>query len=150
MEELSGAELIRIDRVLESRKVTNCLPPDLMVSADAVLFEQVLWNLLENAWTYTPAGSTISIAAREDDEEVAIAISDSGPGFSSGEELLVWEKFYHGRTAGARRAGRGLPICRAIVTAHGGRIDATNHPEGGAVIRIRLTQPGPPPEVPVD
>lgn len=150
LEELTGAALTRLDRVLESRKVTTRLPPALMVSVDAVLFEQVLWNLLENASKYTPAGSPISIAAWEDNEEVAIEISDSGPGFASGEELLVWDKFYRGRAAGARGAGLGLPICRAIVTAHGGRIDAANQPEGGAVIRIRLPQPGPPPEVPVD
>jgi two-component system, OmpR family, sensor histidine kinase KdpD len=150
LEELTGAALTRLDRILEGRNVTTSLSPDLMVSVDAVLFEQVLWNLLENASKYTPAGSPISIAAWEDNEEVAIEISDSGPGFASGEELLVWDKFYRGRAAGARGAGLGLPICRAIVTAHGGQIDAANQPEGGAVIRIRLPQPGPPPEVPVD
>jgi two-component system sensor histidine kinase KdpD len=150
LEELTGAALTRLDRVLEGRNVTTSLPPDLMVSVDAVLFEQVLWNLLENASKYTPPGSPISISAREQNREVVIEISDSGPGFAPGEESLIWDKFYRGRAAGARGAGLGLPICRAIVTAHGGRIDATNHPEGGAVIRIRLPQPGPPPEVPVD
>ncbi|MBK9168547.1 MAG: sensor histidine kinase KdpD [Bryobacterales bacterium] len=150
LEELTGAALTRLGRVLEGRKVTTSMPADLMVFVDAVLFEQVLWNLLENASKYTPAGSPISIAAWEHNKEVAIEISDSGPGFASGEEHLVWDKFYRGRAAGARGAGLGLPICRAIVTAHGGRIEAANRPDGGAVIRIQLSQPGPPPEVPVD
>lgn len=153
VEELLGAALNRLERVLEGRTVSTSVDPHVMVSVDGVLFEQVFWNVLENATKYTPAGSPLSIAAwaegQREQSVVVIEVSDSGPGFVPGEENLVWEKFYRGRNAGVRGAGLGLPICRAIVMAHGGTIQAVNRPEGGGMIRIRLPQPGPCPEVPL-
>lgn len=157
LEELVGAALTRLERVLEFRPVQVEIPSGLWVSGDDVLLEQVVWNVLENAAKYSPAGSPIRIHARAADAlgdhgGVEIEIRDSGPGFAAGEEQLVWDRFYRGKQAAAagaiRGAGLGLPICRAIVTAHGGRIEAANHPGGGAVIRLWLPHPEPPPEVP--
>ncbi len=157
LEELVGAALTRLERVLEVRPVQVEIPSGLWVSGDDVLLEQVVWNVLENAAKYSPAGSPIWIHARAadglgDHGGVEIEIRDSGPGFAAGEEQLVWDRFYRGKQAAAagaiRGAGLGLPICRAIVTAHGGRIEAANHPGGGAVIRLWLPHPEPPPEAP--
>lgn len=148
LEEIVGAALTRLDRVLEDRTVTTDLPTGLMVSVDDVLIEQVIWNILDNAAKYTPASSPIGLSAKAQDAGVTIEISDSGPGFAPGEEKLIWEKFYRGRTDGARGAGLGLAICRAIVAAHEGRIEAQNRPEGGALVRIWLPAEGEPPQVP--
>lgn len=150
LEEIVGAALTRLERVLEGRQVTTGLPSNLMVSADDVLLEQVIWNVLENAAKYTPEGSPITITARGQDGGVIIEIADSGPGFAPGEEQRIWDKFYRGKTEGTRGAGLGLAICRAIVAAHGGRIEAENLPQGGAVIRIWLPGAGDPPEAPYD
>jgi two-component system sensor histidine kinase KdpD len=148
LEEIVGAALTRLDRVLESRPVTTELPLGLMVFADAVLLEQVIWNVLENAAKYTPEGTPIAIAARAQNDGVTIEIADSGPGFTPGEEQRIWDKFYRGRTEGTRGVGLGLAISRAIVIAHGGRIEAENRPQGGALIRIWLPNKGSPPEAP--
>jgi two-component system sensor histidine kinase KdpD len=149
LEEIVGAALTRLDRVLEGRPVTTQIPPDLMVSVDDVLFEQVIWNVLENAAKYTPAGSPITLTARAENGGVTVEIADAGSGFAPGEEQRIWDKFYRGRTEGTRGAGLGLAICRAIVVAHGGRTEAENRPQGGALIRIWLPNEGSPPEVPV-
>jgi two-component system sensor histidine kinase KdpD len=149
LEEIVGAALARLERVLDHRPVATHLPPALMVSVDDVLFEQVMWNVIENASKYSPAGSPVAVAARAQNGGVAIEITDSGPGFAPGEEKLIWEKFYRGRIEGTRGAGLGLTICRAIVEAHGGAMEAENRPQGGALIRIWLPNVGTPPEVPV-
>ncbi|MCZ2076589.1 MAG: sensor histidine kinase KdpD [Bryobacterales bacterium] len=148
LEEIVGSALSRLERVLKGRPVTTELPSGLMVSADDVLLEQVIWNVLENAAKYTPEGTPIELAAHAQNGGVTIEISDSGPGFTPGEEQRIWDKFYRGRTEGTRGAGLGLTICRAIVIAHGGRIEAENRPQGGAVIRIWLPNTGSPPEAP--
>lgn len=147
-EEVVGAALTRLERTLEGRPVSTESPPGLMVWADDVLLEQVIWNVVENAAKYTPEGSPITLAAHKQNGGVTIEIADSGPGFRPGEEKRIWEKFYRGRTEGTRGAGLGLSICRAIVEAHGGRIEAENRPQGGALIRIWLPHAGNPPEAP--
>ncbi|HRI68406.1 MAG TPA: ATP-binding protein, partial [Polyangium sp.] len=107
-------------------------------SVDPVLFEQVFVNLLENAARYTPAGSSLEVMARKVEEMMVIEIRDSGRGFEPGTEERVFEKFFRGKHAGNGGAGLGLPICRAIVEAHGGTIRAENRTTGGAVVRIVL------------
>jgi two-component system sensor histidine kinase KdpD len=139
LEEIAGAALQRLDGQLQGRDVTVQLPDNLaLVYVDDVLVGQVFTNLLENAAKYTPPGSPIEIAAREQGQAVQVEVRDHGPGFKSGEEERIFEKFYRSRTGGARGAGLGLAICRAVVEAHGGSIEAWNHPQGGAVFRFRL------------
>ncbi|MCW5976905.1 MAG: sensor histidine kinase KdpD [Bryobacteraceae bacterium] len=151
LEEILGAALTRLDRLLGNRPVETRLPPDLpLVSVDDVLLEQVFINILENAARYTPDGSPITVSAALDDSRVAIEFLDRGPGFAPGEEDRVWEKFYRGKVDGARGAGLGLAICHAIVRAHAGSIQARNRDGGGAVIRILLPTGGPPPQVTLD
>jgi two-component system sensor histidine kinase KdpD len=70
---------------------------------------------------------------------------DRGPGFADGEESRIFEKFYRGKAQGVRGAGLGLAICRAIVTAHGGAIEAANRAGGGAIMRLRIPIGGTPP-----
>jgi two-component system sensor histidine kinase KdpD len=110
----------------------------------------VLVNLLENAPTYTPAGSAIQIAARARSDSVAILVDDHGPGLPKGREARVFEKFERGqRESATPGVGLGLAICRAIVEAHGGTIEGHNREEAGAVqgARFVITLPrGTPPE----
>lgn len=148
LEEIVGAALTRLERTLSGREVSTAFPDGLLIHADDVLLEQVIWNVLENAARYSPQGSPITLTARRENEGVTIEIADCGPGFAPGEEKLIWEKFYRGRREGTRGAGLGLAICRAVVAAHGGRIEAENRPQGGAMIRIWLPNDGAPPEAP--
>ncbi len=149
LEEIVGAALRRLGPQLAHRRVAIDLPADLPpLSVDDVLIEQLFLNLFENAAKYTPPGSLIQVSARPNQAGVSIEVSDSGPGFAPGDEKLVWEKFYRGNSSTARGAGLGLTICRAIVIAHGGTVEAANLPTGGAVIRIWLPLGGKPPQVP--
>jgi two-component system sensor histidine kinase KdpD len=151
LEEIIGAALTRLERMLGSRPVAVRLPPDLpLIFVDDVLLEQVFLNLLENAAKYTPSGSEIVLRAALDHANVVIEVMDRGMGFAPGDEKRVWEKFYRGQVGGAQGAGLGLAICRAIVSVHGGAIEAQNREGGGAVIRIQLPTGGPAPRVELD
>jgi two-component system sensor histidine kinase KdpD len=85
-----------------------------------------------------------------DGDKVIVEVADQGRGFTPGDEMRVFEKFYRGPAQGARGAGLGLAICRAIVTAHGGTIKAENRAEGGALIRIVIPTGGQAPPVTFD
>jgi len=140
IEEVVGAALTRLEGPLGERPVELDLPDSLpLVPLDAVLFEQVLINLIENALRYTPADSPIAISARAEADSLTLSVADRGPGIPAGDEERVFEKFYRAPGATADGGvGLGLAICRAIVSAHGGRIWAGSPPSGGAQFQIRL------------
>jgi len=139
LEEIVGTVLHRMEPQLEGRAVTTELAENLpMVFVDDVLLGQVLWNLLENAAKYTPPGTPIELAAFEQEGAVIIEVLDRGPGIPPGEEERVFEKFYRGKSDNVRGAGLGLPICRAIVQAHRGTIQALARDGGGTTFRISL------------
>jgi two-component system sensor histidine kinase KdpD len=105
---------------------------------DAVLVEQVLINLLDNALKYTPPGSPITVQVTSPDRVMIVEVADRGPGLPRGQEERVFEKFYRGAPEAGRGAGLGLAICKAIIDAHGGRIWAHNLPEGGVAFFFTL------------
>ena len=143
LEEIVGAALHRVERHLAQRQLTTCLPDSLPpVYVDDVLFGQVLVNLLENAIKYTPEGTAIEVTASVTEEAAILDVRDRGPGIPEGEERRIFEKFYRGKSPNVRGAGLGLAICRAIVEAHKGTIEAFNRNGGGAIFRIRLPLPG--------
>ena len=148
LEELVGAALGRLARLLRDRPVATRLPDDLpLVPVDDVLIEQLLINLVDNAIKYTPPGRPIEIAAWTSDGAVTVEVADSGPGLPAGEESRVFEKFYRLRARGRGGVGLGLAVCRGIVEAHGGRIWAENRADGGAAFRFTLPLQGRPPEI---
>jgi two-component system, OmpR family, sensor histidine kinase KdpD len=146
IEEVIGASLRRLDKRLAGRRVTTRVLPDLpLVAMDAVLIEQVLVNLIDNALKYTPPGSPVEIIATATDEAVTVEVADRGPGVPAGQEQKVFEKFYRGQPGDGRGAGLGLAICQGVVRAHGGRIWAQNLPGGGVafLFSIPLTEAPP-------
>jgi len=156
LEEVVGAALARLEPALQDRVVHSDLPEDLpLVRLDGVLFEQVVWNLVENATKYTPAGGSIDISAGVQGGELRFEVADRGPGIGSGDERRLFEKFHRGANAsGQPGAGLGLSICEAIVRAHGGTIEAANRSGGGAVFTVWLPLAGAPaaapPRLPVE
>ena len=139
LEEIVGTVLHRMEPQIEGRPVLTELAENLpMVFVDDVLIGQVLWNLIENASKYTPAGTPLELAAYENDAAVVIEVRDRGPGVPPGDEERIFEKFYRGKSENARGAGLGLAICRAIVEAHRGTIQALPRAGGGTTFRISL------------
>ena len=149
VEEIIGVALNRLQKPLANRPVKVSVAPAMpMLHIDAVMIEQVLINLLENAARYTPAGSALEIDVEALDNNVEISVADHGTGIPKGLEEKLFEKFYQVRHETAQSGvGLGLAICRAIVEVHGGGIRAQNRPEGGAVFTITLQNEPMPPQL---
>jgi len=148
LEEVIGTALGRLHARLRTREVFVGLAQDLpLLNLDAVLMEQVLVNLLENAIKYTPAGSPLAIVGRCTGQEVVLEILDNGPGIAPGDEERIFEKFYRSPGSGGQGGvGLGLTICRTVVGAHGGGITARTRGGGGAAFEITLPCGDPPPQ----
>jgi two-component system sensor histidine kinase KdpD len=143
--DIVGSALRRAAKILTHHKMEMNIPEDLpMVRVDPVLFEQALFNLLDNAAKYAPGGSTIRIFGRSDDENVTIQVSDEGSGIPPADFDRVFDTFYRVRKGDQVRAGTGLglSICRGFIEAMGGTITAGNRTDrSGAVFTIRLPRP---------
>jgi two-component system sensor histidine kinase KdpD len=146
IEEVVGSAIAAARPALAGRTVETAIDPSLpLVEFDAVMIERVLYNLLENAGKYTPRGARVRIAATVSGGQMAVTVSDNGPGISKGQESSIFEKFTRGsRESATPGVGLGLAISRAIVEAHGGRIWAGNLPEGGASFSFTLPLGSPP------
>jgi len=110
------------------------------VVADPTYVEQVVRNLLSNAAKYGGAGAQIEVHAELEEDEVAVRILDTGPGFPADESDRLFELFFRSpTTAGqASGAGIGLFVCARLIGAMGGRIWARPRPEGGAEFGFSL------------
>jgi two-component system sensor histidine kinase KdpD len=153
--EVVGSALARAGKVLADRRVVLDLAADLpLLELDVVLFEQVLFNLLDNAAKYAPPASTITLRAWRDPAAgsgqrgahalVRLQVIDEGPGIPVDALERVFDKFYRVHGADRRRAGTGLglAICRGFVEAMGGTIAAGNRQDrSGAVFTITLPVP---------
>jgi two-component system sensor histidine kinase KdpD len=140
-----GSALRRARKVLAAHRTQILLEPDLpMLDLDDVLFEQVLFNLLDNAGKYAPAGSLITIRAWRENGRVCLQVLDEGPGIPVADLEHVFDKFYRVGGTDGRRAGTGLglAICRGFIEAMHGSIAATNRTDrAGAAFTIKLPVP---------
>jgi two-component system sensor histidine kinase KdpD len=105
---------------------------------DAHLLGRVLRHLLENVASHTPPGSRVTLGSKRDDDCLEFSVEDNGPGIDAVDLPLIFEKFYRGKrgTASSKGSGMGLAINRAILTAHGGGIEASSVPGSGARFRF--------------
>ena len=143
--EIVGSVLRRASKILAQHKVSLDLAADMpMLELDAVLFEQVLFNLLDNAAKYAASGTTISIRSQRDRNSMTLQIIDEGDGIPATELESVFDKFYRAQKGDHVRPGTGLglAISRGFVEAMRGTISATNRTDrSGAVLTIRLPIP---------
>src|SRR4030088_1775047 len=143
--EVVGSALRRASKILSQHRVEVDLAKDLpMVEIDPVLFEQALFNLLDNAAKYAPADTTISIRSARDKDSVLLQIIDEGAGIPPAELENVFDKFYRAQKGDHVRPGTGLglAISRGFVEAMHGTISAANRTDrSGAVLTIRLPVP---------
>ncbi|MGY8677621.1 sensor histidine kinase KdpD [Bradyrhizobium sp. UFLA05-153] len=143
--EIVGSALRRTSKILTRHRVDLRLAADLpMLELDAVLFEQVLFNLLDNAAKYSPPDTTIAIRSQRDKDRVVLEVADEGEGIPPGELESVFDKFYRVQKGDHVRPGTGLglAISRGFVEAMHGTITAANRGDrSGAVLTIRLPIP---------
>jgi signal transduction histidine kinase len=131
-------ELLRPEAALREIEIVAEVPPDLpSVLADAGQLTQALVNLIINAIQAVGKNGRVMASASLETTYgiVSIAVRDTGPGLPAEREGAIFEPFFTTKSDGS---GLGLWIVQQIVVAHGGGIEATNAPEGGAVFTLHL------------
>ena len=140
--DIVGSALGRAGKVLDRHRVVVDLGEGLpMLKLDPVLFEQVLFNLLDNAAKYAPTGTEIRVSARQENGLVWVQVTDEGEGIRPSDLERIFDKFYRVYAGDSRRVGTGLglAICRGFVEAMGGTIVAGNRSDrSGAVFTINF------------
>ncbi len=135
LQEIIDEALRHISRKKSEHHILVSLSDDLlMVQADPRLLVQVFINLIDNAIKYTPVGSTITVSAQKRGTMVQVQIADDGDGLSKESMSKLFDMFYtaDNKCGDSRRSlGLGLPLCKSIITAHGGTIEVSaNQPHG--------------------
>jgi two-component system sensor histidine kinase KdpD len=135
IQEAAGRLNRLVGNLLSMTRLESGLP---LARMDFVLMQQVLANLLLNAASHTPPGTTVRISAAMEEKTLTLTVADEGPGLPPDELPLIFEKFYRARTAPAGGTGLGLAIVKGFVEAQGGQVAAANRPGGGAVFAVRM------------
>jgi two-component system sensor histidine kinase BaeS len=130
---------------LKERNITleNQITAGIWINGDSQRLRQLLHNLLENCYRYTRSGGRVVLTLASQKEQAVLTLDDSGPGLGKEQLPHVFERFYRAEGSRARSSGGsglGLSICRAIVEAHHGSIEADSNSLGG--LRIRAILPG--------
>jgi len=110
------------------------------VAGDSARLHQIVVNLLANARTHTPPGTTVRTSVAEADGEVSVTVEDNGPGIPESLQPNVFQRFARGEASRSRAAGStglGLSIVHAVTLAHGGRVDLSSKP-GQTIFRVAL------------
>jgi two-component system sensor histidine kinase KdpD len=143
--EIVGSALQRAGKILAKHRVEIELSSDLpLVKVDAVLFEQVLFNLLDNAAKYAPAATTVRVQSWRDGSSICLQVLDEGEGIPEPDLERVFDKFYRVPKGDQVRAGTGLglAISRGFVEAMQGTISAASRTDrAGAIFTIKLPAP---------
>jgi two-component system, OmpR family, sensor kinase len=102
---------------------TVTTPPAVWVRGNSPMLFRLIFNLGENAITYTPPGGTVEIALSQDNSIARLAVRDTGPGIAPEEQARIFDRFYRGDPARGRGGtGLGLALARSIVLVHNGQI----------------------------
>lgn len=137
LEEILSDGVQRIKKRYPEARISLRLPAAiLMVSVDSILIEQVVMNLLENAVKYSGSDRPVELKAELLEDRVRVSVRDYGEGIPEDRMKNLFNGTYvcaEVRSDSRRGMGIGLSICKTIVLAHGGEIDAVNHRDGAEV-----------------
>jgi len=138
--EISGKTVEKVHRQYPGRRATldisDGLPPAII---DPGRLERIVYNLVENAFKYSPQGSEVRVFVRQDNEDLLVGVSDHGTGMSQEEIKKLFEPFNRLETAINRKGvGLGLLVCKRLVEAHGGRIWVESTPGHGSTFLFTI------------
>jgi two-component system sensor histidine kinase KdpD len=139
--EVISAALDQRRGALGARPIHLSVPQDLPgVRVDLQRAREVLLQLLDNAILYSPQGSPVFISAEVNGDFLQVSVADQGPGIEDLEIGMIFDKFYRGKDQRfqVQGTGMGLPIAKAIVEAHGGKISVTSQLGKGSVFAFTL------------
>jgi len=132
--------VVGITRRNEKHRILVDFPKQFpIIEADPNRVAQVLHNLLDNAIKYSPEGKIIVISGEAKKDHVIVRVADQGVGITPEDLNRLFERFF--RAQGRQHvvgSGLGLPICRTIVEAHGGRIWAESQVDQGSTFYVTL------------
>ena len=141
-EEIVAEAASHIRKRFPERKIEVKVPDELlMVPMDGALISQVLINLLENAIKHSADGSVVHVDVKKENEFAVFEVCDYGEGISEEDYPYLFESYVpngNRSSDSSRGMGIGLSICLSIIKAHGGKLEAENKSEGGAVFRFSL------------
>jgi two-component system sensor histidine kinase KdpD len=139
-EEIIGSALHCLNKKLQYRQINLHIAQNLaLIYVDAVLLQQVIVNLIDNADKYSPVEQAIDIFVESSDLDLIISVADRGSSIPESLQEKIFDKFFQIHTESAQSGvGLGLSICRAIINAHGGEIHAINRKDGGLIIKFNL------------
>jgi signal transduction histidine kinase len=119
-------------------EAVNDIAPDASIRADYDMVRRAVLNLILNALDAMPDGGVLRVSGMAGHGELSLQVADSGPGLSEETARRAFEPFFTTKPGGT---GLGLAIVYRIAEVHGGRVNAGNIPQGGAVFTLILPQP---------
>ncbi|MBK3497275.1 sensor histidine kinase KdpD [Viridibacillus sp. YIM B01967] len=142
IEDILQEALMHVARNENTHHIHCHVEPDLLFAEmDARLIIQVIINIIDNALTYTPAGSEIILTAKEIGDHVQVSIIDNGPGIDDTLKLRLFEPFTTGkiyRSDSRRGLGLGLALCQTILKVHGSELTVADHDPTGCIFSFVL------------
>jgi len=122
-------------------KLPSSLP---LAWCDKVRLRQIMLNLLNNAFKFTPEGGQITLRARQEDANLIVEIHDTGPGIAGEEQQQLFEPYHRVDSDRERLSGLGLglALCKTLVEIHGGRIWVKSHAGKGSTFSFSLPLKG--------
>lgn len=142
-EEVIEEALKHISRRGKQQKIMIDCEEILIAKMDVKLIFQVLINLVDNAVKYTPKGAEIVVGAKKCGDKVVFSVKDNGQGLTAEQKKRVFDMYYtvNNTVSDSRRGmGLGLPLCQAIIQAHGSELKIYDNAPTGTVFRFALEQ----------
>ena len=135
-------ETVEVYRYLAEEKnltIQRTVTPNLYLKADPHRVRQAIGNLLDNAIKYTPGGGKVDLDAHVDRKDTIITVKDTGIGIPPAELPRIWDRLYRGdQSRSTRGLGLGLSLVKAVIEAHGGKVEAVSESGRGSLFAICL------------
>jgi two-component system sensor histidine kinase KdpD len=142
LDEIVGACALRLRKAFPETPLERDIEPGLpLMYVHPALIEQALFNIMENAAKFSPAGAPVRVRATRSGGELTIDVTDAGPGIPEDERARIFDMFYSVERGdrGKHGTGLGLSICQGMIGAHGGAVQALPGDDGvGTTIRVVL------------
>ena len=142
VEEVVYEAVQRSEKYFNKNKISVNVPEDILIAnMDGSLIEQVLINLIDNATKFSPKDEEININIYDKGKKVVFEVEDNGIGIKEEIRPYIFNRFFTdgGKVSDSRRGvGLGLVICKSIIEAHGGEIEAINKKQGGTIFRFNI------------
>lgn len=145
LEELINSVLVKFKKRYPNQKVTVSIPDEFIsIPMDAVLIEQVIINILENAVQHAQGMTELSLTVHTEGRKVVFEIADNGCGIPKERLKSIFKDYFEIKDApvdhNKKSMGIGLAVCASIIKAHDGEISVENREEGGCIFRFTLDE----------